>query len=140
MTTKAEAVLTSLFAAIAAIPSITAARNEALPKEVPPGGLIILDDGDAGEPEVTLSPLIYNFEHVAEANIFVKSGDNDAAFDALKAALGLVIASDRTLGGLCDWIEAGAPVPDDVPFAGTHSIKAGIVPIRLFYSTSDPLA
>jgi len=39
----------------------------------------------------------------------------DAAFDALLAELANAITSDRTLGGLCDWVEAEAPQPVDLP-------------------------
>ena len=30
-------------------------------------------------------------------------------FDTLTASIGAAIAGDRTLGGLCDWVEAEAP-------------------------------
>ncbi len=39
----------------------------------------------------------------------------DAAFDTLCASTARAIAADRTLGGLCDWIEAEAPRPVDLP-------------------------
>ena len=53
--------------------------------------------------------------------------------------LGDAIAADRTLGGLCDWIEASAPQPVDLPVEGAATMKAAIVPVALIYSTADPL-
>jgi hypothetical protein len=40
-------------------------RGEVLPERIPANGLIILRDGKPGEPEVTLSPLTYFYEHRA---------------------------------------------------------------------------
>ena len=70
---------------------------------------------------------------------FVLSLDADEALDDLVAAIGTAIAADRTLGSLCDWIEASAPQPVDLPVEGAATMKAAIVPITLTYSTADPL-
>ena len=63
----------------------------------------------------------------------------DTAFDTLCASIGAVLAADRTLGGLCDWVEAEAPRPVDLPVEGAASLKAAVIPVILHYSTSDPL-
>jgi hypothetical protein len=47
--------------------------------------------------------------------------------------------ADRTLGGLCDWVEAEAPVPDDVPMDGAVTYRAATIVVRLHYATPDPL-
>jgi hypothetical protein len=71
----------------------------------------------------------------------VQSGSaRDVAFDSLAAGVGTVLAADRTLGGLCDWVEAEAPRPVDLAVDGAATLKAAVVPIVLHYSTSDPLA
>lgn len=116
-------------------------RNLVLPDAIPPDGLVILRDGTPGEPEVTLSPLMYHYEHEAEVELFAQTidGTNDAALDDLGAAVGAALAADRTLGGLCDWAEASAPVPTDLPVEGAASIKAALVTVTLHYSTPDPL-
>jgi hypothetical protein len=110
-----------------------------LPERVPADGLLILRDGEPGDPEVTLSPLRYHYQHRAEIEAVVQGTDRDAAFDTLGASIGAVIAADRTLGGLCDWIEAEAPRPVDLPFEGTASLKAAVIPVVLHYFTVDPL-
>ncbi|UOM32540.1 hypothetical protein [Acuticoccus sp. I52.16.1] len=133
MPTPRETVLAALHARLSVL-SATVLRGEALPERVPPDGLIILRDGDPGAPEVTLSPRRYHYEHQAEIEAIVaprQSADRDEALDDLLAAIGTAIAADRTLGGLCDWIEASAPQPVDLPVEGAATMKAAIVPITL---------
>jgi hypothetical protein len=64
----------------------------------------------------------------------------DGLFDALAAQVGAVLAADQTLRGLCDWVEPDAPEPVDLAIEGAASLKAGIIPITLHYSTANPLA
>jgi hypothetical protein len=116
-------------------------RNATLPERVPATGLLILRDGDPGEPAVTLSPLHYHYQHRAEVEAVVKSATSrDAAFDVLAARVGAALAADRTLGGHCDWVEAEAPHPVDLAVDGAATLKAAVIGIVLHYSTSDPLA
>ena len=49
-------------------------------------------------------------------------------------------AADRTLRGLCDWVEAEAPEPVDLAIEGAASLKAAVVPLILHYSLVDALA
>ena len=97
-------------------PAAPVLRGEVLPERVPAAGLLILRDGDPGEPAVTLSPLRYHYQHRAEVEAVVQAGTGrDAAFDALAAGVGTLLSADRTLGGLCDWVEAEAPRPSTSP-------------------------
>ncbi len=138
MPTTRETILTALFARLSALPA-TALRGDVLPERVPTAGLLILRDGEPGDPEVTLSPLRYHYQHRAEIEVVVQGVARDAAFDALCASVGATIAADRTLGGLCDWVEAEAPRPVDLAVEGAASLKAAIVPVILHYSLADPL-
>ena len=115
-------------------------RLKVLPERVPTAGLLILRDGEPGEPEVTLSPLAYHYRHRAEIEAVVQGASRDAAFDALCASVGASLAADRTLGGLCDWVEAEAPRPVDLPVEGAANLKAAVIPVILHYTTVDPLA
>lgn len=140
MLTPRETILTVLHARLSALPA-NALRGEVLPERVPVGGLLILRDGEPAEPEVTLSPLRYHYQHRAEIEAVVQgTNDLDAAFDTLCASIGAVITADRTLGGLCDWVEAEAPQPVDLPVEGAASMKAAVIPVVLHYSTADPLS
>jgi hypothetical protein len=140
MPTPRETILAALHTRLSALPA-TALRGEVLPERVPAEGLMILRDGSPGEPGVTLSPLAYHYQHRAELEVIVQSGtERDSLFDALTAQIGAVIAADRTLGGLCDWVEPEAPEPVDLPVEGGASLKAAIIPVVLHYSTADPLS
>jgi hypothetical protein len=140
MPTTRETILTALADLLRTIPHVPVLRGEVLPERVPPTGLMILRDGTPGEPGVTLSPLMYHYQHRAELEVIVQSAtDRDTLFDVLTAQIGAVIAADRTLGGLCDWVEPDAPDPVDLPIEGGSSLKAAVLPVILHYATADPL-
>lgn len=138
MPTSRETILVALHARLSALPA-TALRGDVLPERVPAEDSLILRDGEPGEPEVTLSPLAYHYQHQAEVEAVVKGINLDGALDTLTAGIGAALAADRTLGGLCDWIEAEAPRPVDLPVEGAASLKAAVIPVVLHYSTADPL-
>ena len=139
MSTTRETILAALHARLLPL-AATVLRDEVLPERIPPAGLIILRDGQPGEPEVTLSPLRYHFQHRAELEVIIQgANDRATAFDTLIAAIGTALAADRTLGGLCDWVEAEAPASVDLPVEGAVSLKAAVVTVVLHYSTADPL-
>jgi len=139
MPTPRETILTALHARLSALPA-TALRGDVLPERVPAEGLLILRDGEPGEPEVTLSPLRYHYQHRAEIEAVVQGSARDASFDTLCVGVGAAIVADRTLGGLCDWVEAEAPRPADLPVEGAASLKAAVIPVVLHYTSADPLA
>jgi hypothetical protein len=140
MPTARETILQALHALLQSQPA-PVLRGEALPERVPAAGLLILRDGEPGEPAVTLSPLRYHYQHRAEVEAVVQpSAGRDAAFDTLAAGVGTALAADRTLGDLCDWAEAEAPRSVDLAIDGAASLKAAVIPIVLHYSASDPLA
>ena len=143
MPTPRETILQALLAALQTVPAATVLREEVLPERLPAGGLVILRDGDPGTPEVTLSPLQYHYEHRTEIEVIVQGktpATRATTFDTLLQAIGIALAADRTLGGLCDWVEAQAPQPVDMPVDGAAALKAAIIPVILTYSTAEPLA
>jgi hypothetical protein len=139
MPTLRETILTALHTRLTELPA-TALRGDVLPERVPSDGLLILRDGEPGEPEVTLSPLRYHYQHRAEIEAVVQGAARDATFDILTASIGAAIIADRTLGGLCDWVEAEAPRLVDLPVEGAASLKAAVIAVVLHYSTADQLA
>lgn len=58
MSTQRETILVALHAQLQSL-AATALRGEVLPERIPAAGIVILRDGEPGEPEVTLSPLAY---------------------------------------------------------------------------------
>ena len=140
MPTTRETVLAALHARLQPLAALTL-RDDVLPERIPAAGLIILRDGQPGEPEVTLSPLRYHFQHRAELEVVILAGTVRAsAFDDLIAAIGAALEADRTLGGLCDWVEPDAPASVDLPVEGAAALKAAVITVVLHYTTTGPLA
>ncbi|MDX9862646.1 MAG: acyl-CoA transferase [Rhodospirillales bacterium] len=142
MSTRREDVLTALFARLRAMPGAAVKREEPLPEKVPAAGLVILRDGDPGEPEVLLSPLTYLWQHRADIEVIVQQAPSEtatAALDTLLSEVGVALSADRTLGGLVDWIEWGAPQTRDLAIDGAAGLKAAVVTVTLHYASSDPL-
>lgn len=143
MTSKREAVLAAVRALIAgALPTAEVKRNLAKAERIPAGGLVVVRDGEPGEPETTLSPLTYHFEH----RIVVEVAANEAAgtpreqaLDTMLGAIGVAVAVNRTLGGLCDWVEAEAPSTDDAEALGATPVRFALLSIVASYATTDPL-
>lgn len=143
MATKRETVLQALFTLLSGVTGPTVLRNANLPERIPAGGIVILRDGDPGEPEVLLSPPEYVYDHRADADVLVDlptPAARDMLFDNIMQTIGVAIAADRTLGGLCDYAETAAPVPVDVIVEGAPGFKAATLPIILHYGTPDPLS
>ena len=139
MASTRETILAALHARLQTL-AAPVLRGNVLPERIPTSGLIILRDGKPGEPEVTLSPLTYFYEHRAELEVVIQAGTGrDTLFDALTASVGEALATDRTLGGVCDWVEAEAPEPVDLPIEGAAALKAAVITVVLHYTTPDPL-
>lgn len=140
MPTTSETILSALETLLAGT-GARVERNIPIPASVPAAGLIILRDGEPGEPEVTMSPLAYEYDHRAEIEVYVqKASGREAVLDGLKAAIGTLIAADRTLGGLCLWVEPVAPKVNALPLEGGASLLTAEIGARLVYLTTDPLA
>jgi hypothetical protein len=145
MPSTSETILQTLFVTLSVQmpPTAKLLRNTTIPDRIPAGGLAILRDGDPGEPDVLLSPAQYIYDHRAEVDVIV-DGTNatarDVAFDALKLAIGTTLASNRTLGGRCDYVLAEAPAPVDLTVEGAAGMKAATIGVILSYATDDPLS
>ncbi len=143
MTSRREQVLDAIKALVtSALPNAEVRRNLAKPERIPPGGLAIVRDGDPGEPEVILSPLIYIYTHQIPIEIAAyetSSETREQVLDNLLGAIGTAVAADRTLGGLCDFIEAEAPATEDVETTGARAGRWADVAIVAVYGTTDPL-
>ena len=140
MPTTRETVLAALHARLQPLAAV-ALRDDVLPERIPASGLIILRDGQPGEPEVTLSPLHYHYQHRAELEVVIQAPNGRAsAFDTLIAAIGTALETDSTIGGLCDWVEPEAPASVDLPIEGAAALKAAVITVVLHYTTTGPLA
>lgn len=143
MTSKREQALAGLFLCLKDnVTGLSVLRNEPLPTKVPADGLIILRDGNPGEPEVTLSPTRYHYQHRAEIEALVQHGDpaqRDTALDTLLETVAQALDGQTSLGGLVDYLHIETPDFLSETVEGAPTIKAAVVPIILEYSTSNPL-
>ncbi len=120
----------------------TVKRNAALPERVSDQAMVILRDGEMGEPEVSLSPLTYHWQHQVAIELFVADPDatvRDARMDGLLTELASLIEVDRTLSGVIEYAEIGPPKFDELAPEGTSGIKACLLPVVLHYSSTGPL-
>ena len=135
-----EQVLEILLAQLQTVPLVKVERNRMRPERVPPEGLLILRDGELGEPEVLLSPLLYVWTHTARIEVYSTAGDLDAHMDALLVSIGNALSANPTLNGLIDLMDIGPPDFDGAAPEGGPDIKAAVVPVRLTYETPHALA
>jgi hypothetical protein len=120
----------------------TVKRNAALPERVSDHAMAILRDGEMGEPEVSLSPLTYHWEHQVAIELFVADVDataRDARMDGLLGELAALIDADRTLDGVIEYAEIGPPKFEELAPDGNSGIKACLLPVVLHYSSSGAL-
>jgi hypothetical protein len=141
---KAEQVLDALKALLETVPDAVIQRNSVLPEKVPNGGLIILRDGDPGEPEQALGGFgnAY-YEHAVEIEVYVEEGDpagRDAAFDALLQEIGVALETNPTLGDLAFGLTYGRPEPSIEAVAGAPAIKSATLTLTVDYETDAPLS
>ena len=120
----------------------TVKRNAALPERIADHAMAILRDGEMGEPEVSLSPLTYHWQHQVAIELFVADPDastRDARMDGLLVELAALIEADRTLAGVVEYAEIGQPKFDELAPEGTSGIKACLLPVVLHYSSAGSL-
>jgi hypothetical protein len=141
---KAEQILDALKALLGTVPGVTVERNSALPEKIPDGGLVILRDGDPGDPEQALGGFgnVY-YQHAVEIEIYVDEGDaavRDAAFDAFLQQIGAVFEADPTIGGLVFGLTYGRPESAIEAIAGAPAIKSATLTITIDYESDTPLS
>ena len=141
---KTEQVLDALKALLETVPDAVVQRNSVLPEKVPAGGLVILRDGDPGEPEQALGGFGSTYyQHAIEIEAYVEEGDaaaRDTAFDALLQEIGAAFETDPTLGGVAFGLSYGRPEPAIEAVAGAPAIKTATLTVTVDYETTAPLS
>jgi hypothetical protein len=141
---KAEQVLEAMKALLEMVPGAVVERNSALPEKIPTGGLMILRDGDPGEPEQALGGFgsVY-YQHVVEIEVYVEEGDagvRDTTFDDLLQQIGATLEADPTLGGLVFGLTYGRPETSIEAVPGAPAIKSATLTVTVDYEAAAPLA
>lgn len=140
MTTKREAGMAAVKGKFASVISGVLLKGfdgkPARPERIPAAGAILVTSIDAGEPEIDLSPLTYNFE--AEVSLAVM-GPTLGKVEAMLSAMGAAIEGDRTLGGEIEFADFRALALDEETMAGTDGHYEARCALVLEYSTTNPL-
>ena len=143
MASTREQVLDAVRALVAAaLPAAEVKRNLDKPERISPGGLVIIRDGDPGEADVLLSPLSYTYSHrvVLELAAYASvTQTREQVLDAMLAAIGAAVMANRTLGGLCMFLDTEAPSSDNLETAGAASAQWAEGAIVATYTTANPL-
>jgi len=138
-----ESALAALAARVAASlaarsPAPLVLRNETVPQRLPPGGLVVVRDGETVEQTAVMSPLSWAITHRAEVEVVAST---QALLDELMVAIAGGVAADRTLGGSVEWAQPESPSFQDVEFEGAASARAASIPVSLFFTVpGTPLA
>ncbi len=57
----------------------------------------------------------------------------------LTADIGKMQAAERSLDGICLWVETAAPEAADLAIEGAAALKAAVITVVVHYATPDPL-
>ena len=139
MATRHETAILALLAALGGM-SVHPTLEEDLPDELGANGLVNLRPGEPEEVGETLGSLDRDWQITCEVELVVRGAtslDRRARMDDFYAEIGTLL-TDVTLGGAVDFlrIEAAQQV-EDIPIAGAASLKGSVVPVELYYQTSN---
>lgn len=140
---RREDILAALVATLDSALIARVRRNEVLPEKVPAEGLVILRDGDPGEPDVTLNPRTEFYAHRVEIEACMprdSTGGGEAALDALLGAIGSALEIDPALGGLAESLTPSAPETGALAIEGAAPMLTARLVVTVEYLVSDPLA
>mgnify|MGYP005857144721 FL=1 len=140
---RREDILAALVATLDTALTAKVRRNEALPEKAPAEGLVIVRDGDPGEPDVTLNPRTEFYAHRVELEAYVPhdpTGGGEAALDALLGSIGTALKIDPSLGGLAENLIPSAPETGALAIEGAAPVLSARLVVTVEYLVSDPLA
>lgn len=101
-------------------------------------GVVLMHDGDPGQPEVILSPLSYSWEHPVEFEVTASGKSRRAVVEVIIALFEPALAADRTLGGKVDGARiAQAPQFSEYEAEGSETERSGVLYVQLVYTTAS---
>lgn len=141
---KAEDILNKLKELIAQESAAKVERNSDAPEKIPAAGLVIIRDGDPGEPDITLGGFSNTYySHDIEIEIYVQEGDSaqrDTKFDLLLQQIDTVLQAKPPLEGIADGLLYGRPEITTQAVEGGAAIKTGILIVQADYESATPIA
>lgn len=110
-----------------------------MPRRITAGGCVIGYPGEPGEADVDWSPLTYTFRQRVDVEIAAPGSAGGDDLDQMLVALGAAVLADRTLGGVCEWVEAQAAERGSRTGEGVAVVNWALVPIVAEYVTASAL-
>ena len=145
-TSTREAALAALFGVITAAlsartPAPTLLRNETIPQRPPPGGLVVLRDGETLDAIPILGLAQTWMEHQAMVEIHAPGAtepDRRLLMDSLLRAIGDTITANPSLGGAVDAAAVQPAQLEDSAPEGAAPIRSAALPIALIITAPHP--
>ena len=128
-------VLSAVFSKLSGV-ATKVVRNESMPTRVPSGGMVIMRDGDPGDPLVTYLGRPRELEHWAhpvEIEIYVQAPDAETMIYSIADDVGAAFRSDPGLSGLAESVRISAPEIDVIENEGGARILAALVRATVEY-------
>jgi len=135
---KRESAILALKNTLSAPATFEVQRNTAIPTSPLSQGLVVIRDGESGEPEITMSPIEYHYEHQIQLEAFAVGIDLDLALDTLLGRIANLVEADKTLGGAVESLYLTAP-NFDLTVDSSIRCKAAGINVVVFFSTFSPL-
>lgn len=131
--------LAALALVLEGLPGYRLVRNPGQIEDVGEG-LIVLRDGNPGDPEVVLSPLTYSYQHQVPVEVYREGGlDKEGVLEEALPQFSGALEADRTLGGAVDYLTLSAPQTDFERPAGAEDLAGFRFFVTLEYDTQSPL-
>lgn len=140
MGTSRETALSALATLLAEGTTATVWRGTDLEREIPPGGMIEISEGDSSDTAL-LSPLRWEIDQQAEILVAYTAEDEharDSGLDAILATIHTLVSADRTLGGVVDDAILGSPSYEAIEADGAAKV-ARLTCTLSFFTTGSPL-
>jgi hypothetical protein len=143
MNSHAEDILEKLKMLFQAGSAARIERNTVVPERIPNNGLVIIRDGNPGEPDRVIGGFasVY-YSHAIEVEIYIQEGSpaqRDIKFDALAQEIGAVLEANPDLQGLVAGLTYGRPETHTQAIDGGAAIKTGTIIIVADYQAETPL-
>ncbi len=131
----ANEILTALHGLIGGV-GAQVLRNASLPASVPDGALLVMRDGQPGEPRQYMggAHLIERYRHVVDVEIYSAAAAPEAEIYGIHEEIAALVRIDVTLGGRVESASVGACEVDAIPVEDGAPIVYGVVPITLSYT------
>lgn len=139
MPTRHEAVILALTGILQG-QSSQVMREVVLPLECPAEGLVNVVAEDPVEVGIQLGTGVREYERKVSLELIVMASGSETLASVMDEKLPAIaqILHGSTLGGLIDYLLLNAPEDaDDIPMQDAVNLRGAVVPVVLFYETSD---